>query len=96
MNGMFSNYWGIPATPQQNVQQYVNMPVASTPTQSQPQMTMADFVRAFQPKQEDTFGNNPAIRHIAGLPPLEQQANQQPSKSEQILLHLAGLSPNQK
>ena len=81
--------------PQQNVASYLRMPVMNVPQQKQ-YPSIGDIVQMAYPQQEDTFTNNPAIRHIAGLPPIEPQANQQISQSERALLHIAGLSPNQK
>jgi hypothetical protein len=87
---------GFPYAPRQNVQQYVNAPVMSVPAQSQqPQVTMADFLRATQPKQENFFNTTEAnpLLHVAGLPQ-NQPKPQPPSQEELLIQRVSGYNGN--
>ncbi len=92
MNGMFGNYYGFPATPQQNVAQYLrSMPsVAAAPKQQQ-YPTMQQFVSAFNQPQQQDASLNPLL-HVAGYGNAAQQPQQptQPTPAEQAILHISG------
>ena len=100
MNGLFGNFgrgvggYQMPQmqTPQQNVSNYLRMPVIAAPQQQQ-YPSVGQFVQMFQPKQENAFESNPAIRHIAGLPPIQQQSSP-PSQTEQMLMTISGYNGN--
>jgi hypothetical protein len=74
MNGMFGNYF--PPVPQQNVSNYLRMPVAQQMPKQPQYPTMAQFVSAFnQPQQTDpSLG---ILQKISGYgTPIQPQPNQ--------------------
>ena len=97
MNGLFGNFgrgYQMPQAqvPQQNVANYLRMPVMSAPQQQQ-YPSIGEIVQAMQPPQDDSFANNPAIRHIAGLPQVAQP--QTPPSNEALMLQrISGYNGN--
>ena len=94
MNGMFGNYWSVPATPQQNVANYLRMPVMNAPQQKQ-YPSMAQFIQATQPQQENFFNTQEAnpLLQAAGLP-LNQQKQEQPDQTVMMLQRISGYNGN--
>lgn len=100
MNGLFGTFgrgyggYMMPQAqvPQQNVANYLRMPVMSAPQQKQ-YPSINEIVQAIQPQQEDSFANNPAIRRIAGLPQVTQPQTP-PSNEALILQRISGYNGN--
>ena len=94
MNGLFGNFQSPTqfATPQQNVAQYLRMPVAQAAPQQQQYPTMGQFIQAVQqqPPQQDA-GLNPLL-HIAGYPQVAtpQTKPAELTPAEKAIMHISG------
>ena len=99
MNGLFGTFgrggggYMMPQvqTPQQNVANYLRMPVAQAQPQQQQMPTMAQFLDAAYPKQENFFNTTAAnpVLHVAGLP-LNEPKPQPPSQEALMLQKISG------
>ena len=86
MNGLFGNYWSVPATPQQSVANYLRMPVIAAAPQQQQYPSVGQIIQAINPRQESFFSTteaNPLLR-VAGLP--QNQPKPQPPSQEELLI----------
>ena len=102
MNGLFGNFgrgiggYQMPQmqTPQQNVSNYLRMPITAAPQQQQ-YPSMQQFIQAVNPKQESFFNTTEAnpLLHVAGLPQ-NQPKLQQPSQEELLIQKVSGYNGN--
>ena len=102
MNGLFGTFgrgaggFQMPSTqtPQQNVANYLRMPVMNAPQQPQ-QPSILDIVKTAYPEQENFFSTTEAnpILHIAGLP-LNQPKQLPPSQEALMLQRISGYNGN--